>query len=137
MKRTKDLRGHQSNVHRLSKFDSEGLIHMVAYRWLIIFSVIYGILLLLSLYYYPQLAYAVKIATVVIWMLFTPTAYETVKGLSLISSRGLAFGHLSKEYTEIMNSKYHRSSGIFKYVPQFAMLLWLIGFIVMVLFWQI
>lgn len=135
-KKTYDMRGRQANIARLRPFYNEGFIHMLFYRVLIFASVIYGVVLLLSLAY-PQLALAAKVSTAIIWILFTPQLFETLKGFSLISSRGMAFGHLSEEYTILVRKKYGRNASVYAYVPYAAMVLWAIGFIAMLVWWSI
>lgn len=135
-KKTFDMRGSQTNILRLAAFDKEGFIHMVFYRILMPYSVIFGIVVLTS-YFNSNLIQYIKPMTILMWVLFTPTAYETVKGFALIITGGLSSKHLSEGYVSIMKNKYHKQAGILGYVPQFAMLLWLIGFILMVMYWQI
>jgi hypothetical protein len=135
-KRTFDMRGNQLAIGRLRHFDKEGFVHMVAYRILIFYAIIYGILLLSSFVYF-WLASDVKWLTVIFWILITPQLYETVKAFSLISSRGLAFGHLSKEHVYLMKSKYSKTGSIFVFIPYAAMFLWAVGFIALLLWWTI
>ncbi len=135
-KKTYDMRGKQANIARLWHFDREGFIHMVAYRALIFYSIPYGILLIVSLFY-TNLAHYTGILTIIFWILITPQLYETVKAFSLISSRGLAFGHLSEGYIYLSKSKYSRSGTLYKPIPYIAMLLWLAGFIALLFWWTI
>lgn len=135
-KKTFDMRGKQKNIARLRHFDTEGFIHMVFYRALIFYSIIYGILLLGSLVY-AQLAPYSKPLTIIFWILITPQLYETVKAFSLISSRGLAFGHLSKEHVYLMKSKYSKTGSVYIIIPYVAMFFWAIGFVALVLWWSI
>ena len=135
-KKTFDMRGSQKNIARLSHFDTEGFIHMVFYRALIFYSIIYGVLLLASIVYI-QLAPYSKPLTIIFWILITPQLFETVKAFSLISSRGLAFGHLSKERVSIMKTKYSKTGSVYKTLPYIAMILWVIGFVALILWWNI
>ncbi len=135
-KKTFDMRGRQTNISRLFAFDREGFIHMVAYRALIFYSIPYGILLLLSFFYANVLAYT-GIFTAIFWILITPQLFETAKAFSLISSRGLAFGHLSESRVFLQKEKYSKTGALFKPIPYIAMLLWFIGFIALLLWWKI
>ena len=134
-KKTYDMRGRETSIARLSSFYPEGFIHMLFYRILIFVSVIYGIVLLLSLSD-AQLAYAAKALTAAVWVLFTPQLYESAKGFAMIASRGLAHGHLSGEYTHMMKTKYGKSAAAFLIVPYLAMILWIAGFAAMLLWWS-
>ena len=94
-KKLYDMRGRQANIARLAHFHVEGFIHMLFYRILTFLAVIYGIVLL-AFFAYPQLSLTVKALTVLVWIFFTPQLYETAKGFTIISTKGLAFGHLSE-----------------------------------------
>ena len=135
-KRTFDMRGKATNIARLAHFDSEGFVHMVFYRLLIFYSIIYGAIVFLS-FLYLEIAVYLKLATIILWVLFTPQVYETAKGFSLIGTKGMAFGHLSKEYLYVMKHKYKRGASIFPSVTAVAFALWLIGFAVMLIWWNV
>ena len=135
-KKTYDMRGKQSNLTRLAHFDKEGLIHMITYRVLIFYSIPYGILLLVSLLY-PSLVQYIGALTAIFWILITPQLWESVKAFSLISSRGLAFGHLSEEYVYLEKTKYSRTGLLYKPIPYIAMLFWFAGFIALLFWWRI
>ncbi len=135
-KKTYDMRGHQANIARLFVFDKEGFVHMLFYRILIFYSVVYGLAVLVFLTYglSPLL---LKAMTAVLWIFFTPQVYETAKGFSLIGSKGLAFGHLSEEYIFLAKNKYHKGVSIFPTVTTVAFAMWIIGFVMMLLWWNI
>lgn len=135
-KKTYDMRGRQGNLFRLLGFDKEAFIHMIAYRALIFYSIPYGVLMLISLVYANLAAYT-WLLTAVFWILVTPQLYETMKAFSLISSRGLAFGHLSESYVYLEKAKYSRSGSLYKPIPYIAMLIWIAGFIALLLWWKI
>lgn len=135
-KKLYDMRGRQANIARLSRFHKEGFIHMLFYRILVFVSILYGIVLLLF-FAYPQLSLLSKALTAIVWILLTPQLYETAKGFSIISTKGLAQGHLSKEYRFLMKSKYGKSGGIYNVVPYAAMVVWVAGFVAMLVWWSI
>jgi hypothetical protein len=135
-KKVYDLRGKQSNLARLIRFDKEAFVHMVAYRALIVFSVIYGVIMLLY-FVIPGLGPLAKASTAIIWILFTPQLFETAKGASLVMTKGLAFGHLGKGYSFLMKKKYGRTGGYAKPTPYAVMLLWAAGFVAILLWWTI
>ena len=134
-KKTFDMRGKTINIARLASFDSEGFIHMVFYRLLIFYSIIYGIIVFLS-FLYLEVAVYLKLATIILWVLFTPQVYETAKGFSLIGTKGIAFGHLSREHLYVMKHRYKKGMSVFPTVTALAFMLWLIGFIVMLIWWN-
>ena len=135
-KKLYDMRGRQANIARLAHFHVEGFIHMLFYRILVFLSIIYGIMLL-TFFAYPQLAFAVKVLTAIVWVFFTPQLYETAKGFTIISTKGLAFGRLSEEYRFLMKSKYGKSGGIYNAVPYATLAVWIAGFVAMLAWWSI
>lgn len=135
-KKLYDMRGRQVNIARLARFHAEGFVHMLFYRILVFVAIAYGFAILLSLVA-PELAFPVKILTVLVWVFFTPQVYEAAKSLTIISTRGLAFGHLSEEYKFMMKSRYKKRGGAFSVVPYCAMVVWALGFIAMLAWWNI
>jgi hypothetical protein len=135
-KKLYDMRGSQSNIIRLAGFDIEGFIHMLFFRILVFISMIYGIVLLLSfLISVPLLL--IKLLTALVWVLITPQLFESVKMLSMISTGGLSFGHFSQERVFLEKSKYKVRTGFFDIMPYGAMLLWLMGFFIMLVWWTV
>ena len=112
---------------------------MLFYRVLIFYSVFYGLFVLAS-YAYPGLAQLDKPLTLLLWILFTPQAFEVAKGFAIISTRGMAFGYLSEEYVYSIRAK-SKSAGeaarYFTVLVYAAMLLWAVGFILAVIWWGI
>lgn len=129
-----DLRGKQSNIFRLSRFDKEALVHVLFYRVLAPYSVIYGVILLASVFYGAMQPLA-KAFTVVEWILFTPQLYESVKAFSLVSTRGLAHGHLNDSFLYVYRKRYGGSASFFAVLPYIALALWAIGFVLMIAWW--
>jgi hypothetical protein len=127
-----DARGKQSNIVRLAGFDTEAFVHMLFYRILVFYSIVYGLFMLYAIVIGVPVV-LLRLFTAIEWILITPQAYETVKTFSLISSRGLAFGHLSEEYTYTMKKKYNKSGAILKPIPYAAMVLWVAGFVIMLM----
>jgi hypothetical protein len=134
-KKTYDMRGKQSNISRLARFDLEGFIHMLFYRIQIFYSVIYGLAMLY--YLITGIDFGLKLLTIIFWVLITPQLWETIKAFSLISSRGLAFGHLSEEHVYLMKSKYSKTGSVYSIIPYAAMLFWVLGFIAMLMWWSL
>ncbi|MGC8661819.1 MAG: hypothetical protein ACP5TZ_04885 [Nitrososphaeria archaeon] len=130
----KDRRGSQSRIARLASFYPEGLIHMLFYRILVPVSIVYGVLVLVWIVY-PALGLAVKILTAVVWVLFAPQLFETVKGLALARSRGMVFGHLNEEFTSLYRARYGKGPEYLAVAPYVVMAIWAIGLIVMLIWW--
>ncbi len=130
----KDRRGSQSRIGRLASFYMEGFIHMLFYRILIPVSIIYGLVIIAWLFV-PALGPAVKALTIAVWALFTPQLFETIKGLALAQSRGMAFGHLNPEFVAVYRARYGKSYSIIKAAPYAVLAIWLAGFIAMVIWW--
>ncbi len=135
-KRLHDMRGRQANMLRLAAFDIEALVHMLFYRLLVFFGIVYGAAMLLSFAYAP-LGGLIKPLTVLVWILFTPQIYETAKVFALTSSGGLAFGRFNKEHVYVMKAKYGKSSSFLLLIPYVTLLLWAAGFLAMLAWWNL
>jgi hypothetical protein len=133
-KKLLDLRGKQSRIFRLRTFDKEGLVHVLFYRLLGPVSIVYGILLLLSLGYPPAQSYA-KWFTTFVWALYTPQLYETVKAFSLISTRGLAHGRLNESFKSLVEKRYMMGPGVYRSLPYIVLAIWLVGFVLQIVWW--
>jgi hypothetical protein len=133
-KRLKDLRGPQARVGRLLAFDPEAYIHMLSYRVMAPLTILYGILILLY-FLLPGLGPALKIATGVVWVLWTPQFFAVARGLSLAWSRGMAFGRLNKEFADLYRKRYRARAGGYLAFPYLVLAAWVAGFIILVLRW--
>jgi hypothetical protein len=131
-----DMRGKETSIMRLAAFDSAAFVHMVFYRILIFVVIAYGIIILLS-YAVQGLAFEVKFATALAWILFTPQVFETAKGIVLVLSGGMAMGHLNEEYKMAMKAKHHSLRGALAVIPYAVLLLWLAGFMMMLIWWSL
>ncbi|MEM0145533.1 MAG: hypothetical protein QXH66_00885 [Conexivisphaerales archaeon] len=134
MSRKKDMRGSQSRIARLASFYIEGFVHMLFYRILVPISIAYGALVIAWIFY-PQLGLTVKAITAVVWVLFAPQIFETVKGLALSRSRGMAFGHINEEFRALYMARYGKGSMYLKAAPYAVIVIWAIGFIAMLAWW--
>lgn len=119
-----DPRGRLKNLGRLRTFDVEALIHLISYRLLVLTSLLTVIAFLLSLAI-PATAMAWKILLLLDWIFFSTQVFETLKGLSLTGSHGIAFGRLNESFLSAMVKK--RSSPGYKAMPYFALAVWLAG----------
>jgi hypothetical protein len=135
-KKLYDMRGSQASIYRLVNFDIEGFVHMLFFRILIFASAIYGALLLLSFVTYIP-ATLVKLFTVVVWILITPQFFESAKLVSMMSTKGLSFGHFSQEHVFLEKSKYGINTTFFDVMPYAVMMLWVLGFLIMLIWWNV
>jgi len=135
-KKSYDFRGRVSNLGRVWRFDKEAFFHAVFYRILILYSIVYGVVLLLGVFV-RGINPALKPLTLVEWILFTPQVYETVKAFSLIGSRGQAFGHFNESYLSLIKKKYGGKSAVYLALPYIVLALWVAGFIVAAIWWSI
>lgn len=134
-KRLKDLRGTPGRLLRVGAFDREAYVHMLSYRALIPVSILYGLVMLLWSVA-PSLAPAVKPLTVLVWLLFTPQLFETVRGLAMSWSRGLAFGRLNPEFASLYKERYSVNVAPQKAFVYGVMALWAVGFVLMLAWWS-
>lgn len=129
-----DFRGKQTSIFRLAKFQPFGLLHALFYRILIFLAIIYGFLLLAA-FFYPSLALAAKIFTVVMWILITPQLFAALKALSLTSTKGVVFGKFSEAYSYLESKKKKPVYMVYKVLPYFALAIWIIFFVGMLIWW--
>ena len=134
-KKLKDLRGPQTRIARLAAFYREAFVHMLLYRIMIPLSILYGVLVILYLVL-PGLGEALKIATAVVWVVWTPQFLEVAKGLSLAWSRGMAFGHLNPEFGALYRTRYEKANGGYVAFPFVVLALWAAGFVILLVEWQ-
>jgi len=130
----KDLRGSQARIFRLARFHVEGFIHVLAYRIMVPLMVLWALLIIAYLLA-PGLGTALKVATAVIWVLWTPQLFEVAKGLALAWSRGMVFGKLNEEFAHLYRKRYGAKAA-FRALPFLFLLVWAAGFIVMITRWQ-
>ena len=133
-KRLTDLRGPQSRIGRLLSFSFEAYLHMFTNRIMVFLSLIYAACIgayLLA----PGLGTLLKILTVAVWLLWTPQFFEALKGLALVWSRGMAFGHLNSEFAYLYRKHYGKRSGAYSAFPFAVLTLWAAAFVVMLARW--
>ncbi len=130
-----DLRGSQARIFRLAGFLPEGFIHVLAFRIKVPLAILYGALIIVYLLL-PGLGTVLKVATAVIWVLWTPQLFEVAKGLALAWSRGMAFGKLNPEFANLYRKRYRRRAGLYRALPFVVLAGWTAGFILMIVRWQ-
>ena len=135
LKSPRDLRGPQWRIGRLLRFYREAFIHVLAYRIMVLLTIIFGAVMLLSLFV-QGLGPLLKVVTAVVWVLWTPQLFEVAKGLSLAWTRGMAFGRLNEEFAHLYRKRYGKKTGAFVALPFIVLALWAAGFVVMIVWWQ-
>ncbi len=133
-KRLTDLRGPQSRIGRLLSFSFEAWLHMLTNRIMVFLSLLYAVLIALYLLA-PGLGTVLKILTAAVWLLWTPQFFEAVKGLALVWSRGMAFGHLNPEFAHLYRKRYAKRTGFYAAFPFVVLVVWAAGFVVMLVRW--
>ena len=133
-KRLTDLRGAQSRIGRLLSFSLEAYLHMFTNRVMVFLSLVYAAGIA-AYFLVPGLGTLVKVLTAAVWLLWTPQFFEAVKGLALVWSRGLAFGHLNGEFAALYRKRYGRRSGFYTALPFAVLAAWAAGFVVMLARW--
>ncbi len=138
-KKLYDMRGKQANLVREARFDMEGFVHMLFFRALIFLAIIDGVVILAYLALGSPAAYQLgpEALTAAVWVLITPQLFESIKLVSMMRTRGLAFGHFSKDHAFLMRSKYRINTGPARALPYAVMAVWAAGFVAMVLWWSI
>ena len=133
-KRLTDLRGPQSRIGRLLSFYFEAYLHMFTNRIMVFLSLIYAACIAAYLLV-PGLGTLLKVLTVAVWLLWTPQFFEALKGLALVWSRGMAFGHLNSEFAYLYRKHYGKRSGAYSAFPFVVLALWAAAFVVMLARW--
>ena len=134
-KASRDLRGPQVRIGRLLRFHPEAFIHVLAYRIMVPLTILFGAVVLLSIFL-PRLGAVLKIFTAVIWILWTPQLFEVAKGLSLAWTRGMAFGRLNEEFAHLYRKRYGKRTGMYIAFPYIVLALWAAGLAVLLRWWQ-
>ncbi len=136
MKEAYDVRGRQSNILRLLGFDIEAFSHMLLYRILIFASIIVGGTMLATILFFPQYIGVpyIEAPILVIWILFTIQVYETAKAAVLIFSKGLSSPDLNQSFVNfsIRNKSF---AEVYRIFPYAVLLLWIIGFVALLVMW--
>jgi hypothetical protein len=117
-------------------------IHVIAYRILIFTALIAGVLTMYSLYSPTNYATAIlaKAFLAISWLLFTPQLLQAGKAFVVMRTRGVVFGSLNKSFvdSEIGKSSSNSASFIlYRIFPYAAIVVWLIGFVVLVFVWYV
>jgi hypothetical protein len=133
-KRLTDLRGPQSRIGRLLSFSFEAWLHMLTNRIMVFLSLLYALCIVLYLLV-PGLGTVLKVFTAAVWLLWTPQFFEALKGLALVWSRGMAFGHLNAEFAHLYRKRYAKRTGVYAAFPFVVLAAWAAGFVVMLVRW--
>ena len=136
---TIDLRGSEKNIARLSRISKEALVHMIVYRILIFLCLITGVLFFVSILV-PQVNYLdllFKSLFVLVWILFSVQLFETAKASVDIATRGFVLGKLEDSYKREIKNRNKKLDMLLGTLPYFAVLVWLAGFILLILLWLV
>jgi hypothetical protein len=130
-----DLRGPQSRIGRLLSFSFEAWLHMLTNRIMVFLSLLYAVCIAVYLLV-PGMGTVLKVLTAVVWALWTPQFFEALKGLALVGSRGLAFGHLNPEFAHLYRKRYRKRPAVYAAFPFVVLAVWAAGFVVMLARWH-
>ena len=141
-KKTNDLRGPQRRIGRLVPFHFEGYVHVLAFRILVPVMILWALLIIVYLAATAGggqasgwLGALLKVATAIVWVLWTPQLYEVARGLALAWSRGMVFGRLNEEFAHLYRKRYGAKSGL-KILPPLFLVIWIAGFVLLMVGWQ-
>ena len=130
-----DVRGGQSKLFRLLRFDTEGLVHLVFYRIAIVIAALMVISMAIGVkYVQTPFINATRVLMLLLWIMFTPQLFETIKAMSLIASRGVVFGRLNPSFM----SQVKRNTGmdvLLYALPYVVLAVWAVGLIGLVKLW--
>lgn len=130
-----DVRGSQSRIFRLFCFDKEGLLHMAFYRIAIFVAMLLAASIIISMAYYgTAFTNVTKMLFILMWILFTPQLFETLKAAMVIASDGIVFGHLNPSFVQFAVKK-TAADAVFRIVPYAGIMVWALGFIGLVYVW--
>jgi len=134
-KQVYDLRGRQSSMLRLWRFNRGALLHMLSNRILAFLALIAAVVMIMDLYS-PSYLFGefARIMLLLVWIFFTPQLFAALKAFSLVYSRGGSFGHLNKAFVRASM----KSKGIYTVytaLPYVAMAVWLLGFAGLTMVW--
>ncbi len=134
MEKSYDVRGRQSNIFRLARFDIAALFHMLFYRILIFVAPISAAMIAASLLYpNASVLLASRLLILLVWILFTPQLFSAFKAFSLVSSRGAAFGKFSDYFA--LTQKRREVDSVYRIFPYAGIAVWAIAFVVLTVLW--
>lgn len=134
-KQVYDMRGRQSSMLRVGRFDKGALLHMLSNRILAVLALVGAAVMFLDLYSPSYLlAYWARIMIIVIWIFFTPQLFSVFKAFSLVYSKGAAFGHLNRSFLNVGVKKKGIHS-VYTALPYAAVVVWLLGFVALAVLW--
>jgi hypothetical protein len=134
MENSYDIRGRQSNIFRLWRFDKSALAHMLSFRILIFEAPLAAIFLLLSIIFpLSGIVLISRILVLIAWVLFTPQLFDAFKAFSLVSSRGSAFGKFNEYYMK--TQKRNPNTGLYEALPYIGLIVWMFFFVVLAAMW--
>ena len=128
-----DVRGKLRNLSRQIPFNKLSFVHLVFYRTLIITSIITFALFIYG-FVNSQTNIYFKTFIIIDWILLTPQFYVSIKGLAMIGSNGIAFGHLNKSFLATRDQRKHYG---YKTAPYLILIVWLIGAAALAVRWLI
>jgi len=134
-RKPRDFRGSQARIGRLAGFHLEGFIHVLAYRIMVILTILYGIFIVIFLAA-PGLGTPLKIVTGIVWVLWTPQLFEVAKGLALAWSRGMAYGKLNPEFAHLYRTRYNKKPGLLRAFPWVVLAVWAAAFVALMARWH-
>ena len=134
MENSYDVRGRQSSIFRLWRFDKGALIHMVFFRILIFEAPIAAFFLLLSLAFpIAAILLASKALIIIAWILFTPQLFAALRAFSLVFSRGSAFGGFNEYY--MRTQKKNPYAKAYQFLPYVGLAVWSGFFMILMVMW--
>ena len=130
-----DVRGGQSKLFRLLRFDTEGLVHLVFYRIAIVIAALMVISMAIGVeYVQTPFINATRVLMLLLWIMFTPQLFETIKAMSLIASRGVVFGKLNPSFMSQVKRN-TSMDGLLYALPYVVLAVWAVGLIGLVKLW--
>lgn len=134
MNNSYDVRGRQSSIFRLWRFDKTALLHMLFFRALIFLAPLTALFLLLGVAFpTAEMTLASRVLVIATWILFTPQLLAAFKAFSLVSSRGAAFGKFNEYF--MRTQKKNPYSALYQIMPYIGLAVWCGLFIIIVNMW--
>ncbi|MCE4612729.1 MAG: hypothetical protein F7C07_02710 [Desulfurococcales archaeon] len=116
------------NRQDLKRYDLEAWIHMTFYKAAVYYSIYMALLILGHLAgLIPWVS--VKYSLAIFWALLTPSMYSVVKGMLMVYTKGVVFGHIGEGVRERLAKRYSGRVAAARIAFIAVMAAWVVGLV--------
>ncbi len=128
-----DYRGGWGRLDRQLAFNDYAFVHLLFFRILVIVAIATFAVFAAGLFFQVLVAYT-RYLIIAVWVLFTPQLFEVVKGLAMIGSGGVEYGHLDSSF---LFTKHESEAARIEYkvLPYIVLSFWIGGLATLIFMW--